>query len=319
MISIIVPVYNSEKYLERCINTILNQTFDDFELILIDDGSDDKSGKICDCFSEKDSRIKTIHQDNMGQAAARNRGIIESSGEWICFIDSDDVVNPYYLEYLYSAVTDRKVKMSVCGYLTGVNPSTSFFEKRHCSLLEYEITDQNMRFLKDKYTNSYWLVWGKIIHRSIVCDGLFVSNKIYEDNEVAPKWLYKTKRIAIIDLPLYFYTDNEFGTTKSEFTLKQCDLLWALEEQIKFLERIKYFITQKDIILIYIHSCNALTKRIREQHNNSLVSKQIKKKARRVVKKYVKYNALSEEQKGIVDYFLHPTISIIKRKLVLGD
>ena len=318
-ISIIIPVFNSEKFLSKCLDSILKQTFSDFELIIVNDGSTDDSLSICKHYLNCDNRIRLFTQKNSGQAAARNRGINESFGEWICFIDSDDVVSPYYLEYLYSAVSKRKVDMCVCGYLSGVKPSTSFFEKGNYSLLEYEITDENMRFLKDKFTNSYWLVWGKMIHRNVVRNDLFITGRIYEDNEIAPKWLYTAKKIVVIDLPLYFYTDNEFGTTKSEFTLKQCDLLWALEEQIKFLEGITFFLTQKDIILLYIHSCNALTKRIREQLNNSLVSKQIMKKARRAVKKYVKYNALSVEQKGIVDNFLHPAIFRLKRKLFLGD
>jgi len=97
MISIIVPIYNAEKYLYRCIDSILEQTFSDFELLLIDDGSTDKSGVICDHYSNKDSRVKTIHKKNGGECSARNVGLDNVSGEWVAFVDADDYVEPNWL------------------------------------------------------------------------------------------------------------------------------------------------------------------------------------------------------------------------------
>ena len=100
-ISVIVPVYNVEKYLHKCIDSILVQTFTDFELLLIDDGSTDKSGDICDEYAVKDARVRVFHTENRGVSAARNHGLREASGDWICFVDSDDWVENCYLEYLY--------------------------------------------------------------------------------------------------------------------------------------------------------------------------------------------------------------------------
>ena len=111
-ISVIVPVYKVEKYIHRCVDSILSQTFTDFELILVDDGSPDNCGKICDEYAEKDIRIHVIHQENGGLSAARNAGIdwvfANSDSEWITFIDSDDWVHPEYLERLLCLVLDRK-------------------------------------------------------------------------------------------------------------------------------------------------------------------------------------------------------------------
>lgn len=115
-LSIIVPVYNVEKYLSKCIDSILNQTFKDFELILIDDGSSDGSGKICDKYANKDRRIAVIHQENTGVSAARNAGLDIAKGEYIGFIDSDDFIDKSMYEKLINAIESFNVDMAICGY-----------------------------------------------------------------------------------------------------------------------------------------------------------------------------------------------------------
>ena len=119
-ISVIVPVYKVEPYLRRCVDSILAQTFTDFELILVDDGSPDNCGAICEEYEKKDSRVHVIHQENEGLSAARNAGIewvfANSNSEWLNFVDSDDWVHPQMLERLYHAVLEHNVKVSICGY-----------------------------------------------------------------------------------------------------------------------------------------------------------------------------------------------------------
>ena len=120
-ISVIVPVYNVEDYLERCIDSILAQTFQNFDLILIDDGSPDRCGEICDNYAKMDNRVVVIHQENGGLAHARNRGIewtlSNSDTKWICFIDSDDWINKTYLEGLYEAAKNCGCMISVCDFV----------------------------------------------------------------------------------------------------------------------------------------------------------------------------------------------------------
>ena len=119
-ISIVVPVYKVEKYLQRCVASLLEQSFTSFDLILVDDGSPDLCGKICDQYAEKDNRIHVIHQKNGGLSAARNSGIdwsiSNSDSGWITFVDSDDWVDPQYLECLYNAVKLYKTNISICAY-----------------------------------------------------------------------------------------------------------------------------------------------------------------------------------------------------------
>lgn len=114
-ISVIVPVYNSEQYLCRCLDSILNQDFDDFELLLIDDGSNDTSGKICDRYILKDDRVRVFHKNNGGVSSARNLGLDKATGEWIAFIDSDDYVDNLYLSHLV-AYTEQSAQIIICGY-----------------------------------------------------------------------------------------------------------------------------------------------------------------------------------------------------------
>ena len=117
LISVIVPVYNVEKYLADCVESILQQTFRDFELILIDDGSKDRSGEICDAFAETDDRIVVVHQDNQGQSKTRNYGVLISKGEYIVFVDSDDLIFPHYLETLYKESQNSGAELVICSLL----------------------------------------------------------------------------------------------------------------------------------------------------------------------------------------------------------
>ena len=126
VISIITPVYKVEAYLPRCVDSILNQSFQDFELILVDDGSPDQSGMICDRFAEEDNRIRVIHQVNGGAAAARNTGLDAASGEWITFVDSDDWVHPDYLRLLFETACLNDTDVSVCKYQTVSEQSDEF-------------------------------------------------------------------------------------------------------------------------------------------------------------------------------------------------
>ena len=114
-ISVIVPVYKVEKYIHKCVDSILNQTFSDIEVILVDDGTPDRCGEICDAYGEQDSRVKVIHKENGGLSDARNAGMPHASGEYIIFIDSDDYIESDMLEYMYTRLTEAGADMATCG------------------------------------------------------------------------------------------------------------------------------------------------------------------------------------------------------------
>ena len=234
VISVIVPVYKAEEYLPECVDSVLAQTFGDFELILVDDGSPDTCPLICDDYAQRDSRVRVLHQKNQGQAAARNHALKIAQGEWICFVDSDDLIHPQMLELLLQAVKTEDVKLSSCGYI-----ETAAMESNFCQTYEYscelqKISDDELVALYDKNAYPCWTVWAKLIHRDIVLRHLFTEGKIYEDNAVVSYWFYEAQNVATMPHQMYLYRINPQSTTNCSFHMKRLDYLWALEEIIHF-------------------------------------------------------------------------------------
>ena len=268
-ISVIVPVYNVEKYLRRCIDSILGQTFTDFELILVDDGSPDGCPAICDEYAKKNSRIRVIHQENQGQAAARNQAIAQAVGEWVCFVDSDDMIHPQMVEHLYQAAISSGANLSMCSAVEAATVPQNFCLPVD---LHYSVHTVDESYLEDLYKNGehkYWVVWGKLVRKEIVQLQLFTDGRIYEDNAVVCKWLYEAKTVASIDSRLYFYYINNSGTTKGEFSLKQLDRLWTLKAQIEFYQMENMTEMQSILSTRFVVSSASMVREIRA-HNKSL-------------------------------------------------
>ena len=293
-VSIIIPVYNSEKYLQRCFDSIINQTFSNFEVILVNDGSTDNSGEICEKYTSIDSRFSVIHQENRGQAAARNKAIKKACGNWICFIDSDDCISSIYLEALYNAVINNNAQISMCGALEGkVVPQ---YDNR-IDVSTFTIDELRLVDLLENGEHRYWVVWGKLIARQIVANNLFVEGRIYEDNEVVCKWLVEAGVVADISTKLYFYYENENSTTKKTFSIKQLDRLWALDEQIKFYEQKQFRIIRNKIIKRYILAVTNCYLTAKNECDDRKIHKEIKKLLFSKIRKYHKeINLLSSEK-----------------------
>lgn len=240
-ISIIVPVYNVEKYLGACIESILNQTYKDYELILVDDGSKDNSGKICDDYAEKYPNIYAFHQANQGQGAARNFGVEKSKADWIVFVDSDDVAHPQLLEFLVKAREGTNSLISACLRVQGKEIPEDFY-LNHQLLFEKQATDESgLIQLYKSGASFYWALFPSLIHKSIYKKHQMEKGRIYEDNAVCCKWLYEAESLAVIPLQLYFYRTNPQSTMNQEFSLKKLDYLWALEQQMDFFRKVVYY------------------------------------------------------------------------------
>lgn len=235
MISVIVPVYNAEDFLRRCIDSVLEQSFVDFELILVDDGSTDASGDICDDYENKYSCVRVIHKNNGGQASARNCAVKIARGKFICFVDADDAMHPQMLEKLHSLVRNSSDCISVCGTKEGRKADPFLCEERIDYKTEFLSIGEDtfMRLFNEPYI--CWTVWGKLIPATIVKDFPFTDGRVYEDNAVVLKWLNAAKSIRYIHEPLYFYQNNPNGTTKSNWSEKKTlDGFWARSEQLLF-------------------------------------------------------------------------------------
>ena len=165
LISVIVPIYNAEKSLEKCIRSILSQTYNNFELILIDDGSKDNSLSICKQMADNDARVFVVRQDNAGASAARNRGMELAHGEWIVFVDSDDSVSPDYLKNLSATIKKEYTVLGVCGYSAFYNGN--FSHKQVFCGGKYSLGDYNS-LINKIYIHKYGFPWGKIYSKNII-------------------------------------------------------------------------------------------------------------------------------------------------------
>ena len=131
LISIVVPVYNVEKYLDKCVKSIINQTYDNLQIILVDDGSKDNSGKLCDLWEQRDRRIITKHKDNGGLSDARNYGVKFAEGKYVMFVDSDDIISEYIVEYLMKLIYETNSDISICDHCIVIRRKTLYLRKRN--------------------------------------------------------------------------------------------------------------------------------------------------------------------------------------------
>lgn len=237
-LSIIVPVYNGEKYIGKTVDSILNQTFEDFELILINDGSTDGTRKILEECREEDKRLKVIHQENSGPGAARNVGIREARGEYIGFVDGDDYIDKEMYEKLLNVVVNNKVEMVMCGYT----------EKRDEDeiVVRANLQDREILFQKDiedsiistfiKNVNfGYFALWNKIYYKEFLLENdLFIE----EDRKQGEDWWFnirvfcKLQSVVYIDEPLYYYIRQNSESLMNAYNESNIDYLNRGYEQI---------------------------------------------------------------------------------------
>ncbi len=211
LISVIIPVYNVEKFINSCLDSIINQTYKNLEIILIDDGSTDNSGKICDEYKNQDNRIIVIHKENAGVSVARNTGVEYSSGEYYCFIDSDDSVTDNYIELLYNAITEHDADISCCSF-TYLYPDNSTYCPLGKDLDETFIcTEKGSDILENMlYGNSNYMPGCvcKLFNRKKTGNILFPAYKIGEDFLAALDYFNNAEKVIYINKPLYFYFQN---------------------------------------------------------------------------------------------------------------
>lgn len=228
-----MPVYRVEEYIERCVISILKQSIGNIDLILVDDGSPDNCGAICDRYAEIDNRVKVIHQKNKGLSAARNAGIkwaiANSNSKWLAFVDSDDWVHPNYLEYLLKAVKKDNTQISVCNFIRESKFKDDFAEYSFQS----EIMS-GMELFESKLNIEATVAWNKLYAKELFMETRYPDGRLHEDEFVTYKLLYQAGDISWIDCPLYFYYQNPKGIIQSNWTEKRLDVYDAYEERIDF-------------------------------------------------------------------------------------
>lgn len=217
VISIIVPVYNCEKYIERCIDSILKQTFKAFELILLNDGSLDKSLDICKKYEKKDSRVRVISHANMGVSKTRQKGLKLAKGMYIGFIDSDDMIEEEYLERLYKAIIDENVSV-VCCNSTDSNPINE-----DIYINEDQYIDKNYKLLEAYFEKKRYAycIWGKLFKKNDLEKVVFPDMKYSEDAYVVQTIFSNAYGVKLLKYAGYYYTDNPNGAMRKSKGLQE--------------------------------------------------------------------------------------------------
>ena len=239
MISVIVPVYKVEPYLHQCVDSILAQTFTDFELILVDDGSPDNCGRICDEYAKQDDRVRVIHQENGGLSAARNAGIDAAKGEYITFIDSDDVVTYNYIEVLYENMLNNNADVTVCS----IHEFTDDSEIETCFNVKniLKLTGKEACLSIYRHSGYLWVSAYAKLYRKALFNGIyFPVGYIHEDQATIPKVLYGADNVVIIDCIAYWYRLRQGSIMRDGFDVRQFHAIEAVNNCKAF------FIEKKD-------------------------------------------------------------------------
>ena len=234
MISVIVPVYKVEKYLDECVESIINQTYTDLEIILVDDGSPDNCPQMCDAWGKKDKRIKVIHQANGGISAARNAALDIACGEYIYFVDSDDFIEATALEYLHKLIVEYNVPMVIGGYRR-VSENGEYDREVYADAdIEVTVLDEYSTWEKAAYNMEFVMPCTKLYKAELWTDCRFPVRKIHEDNGVMLEILSKCNRVVYSNKPIYNYRINLQGIMRTIFSIKNLDKCIFFNEQCAY-------------------------------------------------------------------------------------
>lgn len=260
LISVIIPVYNVEKHLHRCLDSVIAQTYQNLEIICVDDGSVDESGKICDQYAVRDARIKVIHQENQGLSAARNRGLDAADGEYIAFVDSDD----YILEDMYKKMLDMllnyNVDLCVCQWQYEFSDGRQVVKKKNIDPTIYgrKTSLEFARFLyRSNYENGVVVAaWNKLYRRALL-DTIHFEGRIHEDDAFNGRIMAKNISVYVMEEQFYVYAQNGDSLTNKPFSANKFFFLDVLAER-RELFKSDAFIRQETELLycnMYIEYC----------------------------------------------------------------
>lgn len=284
-ISIIVTVYNNEKEIGRCIESIINQTYREFELIVINDGSQDKSGEICEQYAEEDERIIVMHQKNGGVSKARNVGIdfvLENNrSEWIMFVDGDDWLHIDCLSKMYEAVSKDNTKIAVCEYITSNSSKCEFPDMGDVEVITPE---KLLRRSQSLVT----VIWGKLYHKSLFENIRFPVGKIREDAFITWKLIFQVKTLSMINSSLWVYFLKENSIMRSKWTTDHLDVIDAFEEKIDFFKSKGYEKAYIHTISSYVNCMAQLVENLNRYYPNDERKKNIQQRMKEIYRAYGK-------------------------------
>lgn len=264
IISIIVPIYNVDKYLSRCIESILNQSFKEFELILVDDGSSDNSGEICDIYASKDDRVKVLHKENGGVSSARNVGVKASNGEYIGFVDPDDYIDKEIYYQLYKLCIDNDCDIAICRFNREINGKLQNIGSTEEIIELNNIEAMNELFKGNLYRFS---LCNKLFSKKCFNNVSFPEGRIHEDLSSTYKLFANSKKAIYIDYCGYVYVRRENSILTSTYNEKRLQAFIGWAEIIDFMSK-NYSDVIEQVIATFIYWCVDSISYILEQVDN---------------------------------------------------
>ena len=233
LISIIIPVYKVEKYLEKCIQSVINQTYENLQIILVDDGSPDNCGKICDEYAKKDHRIEVIHKSNGGLSDARNKGLEIAKGEYIGFVDSDDYIESDMYEVLYNLLKQYNVDVSICNFYT-VSQGKIAIKNADNGIKEYNRIEILKEILLDNNIQSY--AWNKLYKKELFNEIKYPVGKKYEDIGTTFYLLEKCNKVVITGKPEYYYINRQDSIVNNVTETTIIDYIELIMQRYDYIE-----------------------------------------------------------------------------------
>lgn len=237
LVTVIVPVYKVESYLPRCVDSLLNQTYKDIEIILVDDGSPDSCGKICDEYAMQDNRIAVIHKENGGLSDARNAAIPLSHGQYIVFVDSDDWVSNHYIEHLNNAIKKDDADLAF-SWFENIFEGQSESKPNREEIEDYVCLDSQNCLKRLLYQDGVeCCACGKLYKKNIIADLQYPVGKLYEDIPVTYECIKRAKKIAIISNVDYFYFWRKSSIQYQKFNLRKLDGVTHCREMLEAVKK----------------------------------------------------------------------------------
>ena len=315
MISVIVPVYNIEEYIERCIKSIINQTYSKLEIILVDDGSTDGSGVICDNYAEHDDRIIVIHKENGGLSSARNAGLEIARGEYIGFVDGDDYINESMYETLLDHIKKENGDMVICGFKEVKEGSNSSEDNKLSEEKVTIITGEERYRLITEFDTENIVAWNKLYRRTVFENLRFAVGKLHEDQWIVPYVIEKSERIIKIRDELYYYVTREASISKEKMKPKRMwDLFDALRNTTMFFKNKGLYAEQKEEAR---HLCNYVMEYYSKADSLFESPGKLKVKLRSYFREVMKEcnNVFSYKQFTYQCFKICPTIGLMIKKM----
>ena len=233
LISIIIPVYKVEIYLEKCIQSVINQTYENLQIILVDDGSPDNCGKICDEYAQKDHRIEVIHKSNGGLSDARNKGLEIAKGEYIGFIDSDDYIESDMYEVLYNLLKQYNADVSICNFYT-VSQGKIAIKNAENGIKEYNRIEILKEVLLDNNIQSY--AWNKLYKKELFDEIKYPVGKKYEDIGTTFYLLEKCNKVVVTGKPEYYYINRQDSIVNNVTETTITDYIELIMQRYDYIE-----------------------------------------------------------------------------------